>query len=197
MQRLFQQGTVHGVNSLVLHAKFGECFLQHVHGAESGHLRRDEGRRQFARMNAPVTVGEVLEEKFVERRSVKLDERFLGVLRNPGNEGLAELRVKQAEGVEHELEERDAADHVLKLERVAIEASSPADFRVEFDGDALVAHQFHDVLVYLPVEFMEHVAAHVIPVLAALVRGGETARTGIFFDQRHRDARTAENARGV
>ena len=91
----------------------------------------------------------------------------------------------------------DATDHVLKLEGVAVEGAGPADFGVELDGDAFVSHEGHHVLIDFVVELVEHVAAHVIPVVAALMTGGEATGACAFVEDGDGDAGTGENAGGV
>jgi hypothetical protein len=65
------------------------------------------------------------------------------------------------------------------------------------DGDAFCAHEFHDVLINFTVELMQHVAAHIVPVVTATMAGGETSGAVSFVKDSDGDTGAAEDASSI
>lgn len=198
MEGFLAEGAFDGVDVAVLDPDFGEDLFDDIDGGEPRHFGRDEFGVEFRGGEAPVAVGEVAEEEPVEWGSVELDECFLGVLRLFREDFVPELGGEEAGDAADEGKWGDPADHVAELERVAVEGTGPADFGVEGDLDAFLAHDIvADVLEDFAVEFVEHVHAEVVPVTATQVAGGETAWAIGFFDDSDVVAALGEGSGGV
>ena len=175
------EGAIDGVTRFG-EVEFFEEVFEDVDGGEPWHFAANKFGREVAWVDAPVAVGEVFEEEFVEGRAVEFDEGgfSIGALWARGEAGF-EFGQKEAREATSESEGGDASEDVAPTKGVVVELAAPFDVGFEGDFDALCAHRFFAGGEDVFIEGVEHVDAEVEPVAVELMARGESAELRLFF----------------
>lgn len=163
--------------------EFFEKVFEHIDRREPRHLPTDKLSGKLLRVNPPVAVGEVLEEKLVKRRSIQLDQCRLCIgtewTRAKARFQLGEEKTDQAAA---ECERWDASENVASAQWIMIEATAPFDVGIQWNFDAFAAHRLAAGGENFGIECMQHVHAEIIPISAESMASGESAELRFLFD---------------